>query len=121
MAVNSIQLGQVWRSDADGQDYLVRGRSDATWDHWWRMRLAVMGGVLWWSDTVIGSDDASRARLGRSLLRALGIFLAVFIARLLPVIRTFIALPAGVARMPRGRFHLYTFLGSWPWCLGAGL
>lgn len=45
-------------------------------------------------------------------------YLAVFIARLLPVIRTFIALPAGVARMPRGRFHIYTFLGSWPWCLG---
>src|ERR1700756_355318 len=43
-------------------------------------------------------------------------YLAVFIARLLPVIRTFIALPAGVARMPRGRFHLYTFLGSLPWC-----
>jgi membrane protein DedA with SNARE-associated domain len=45
-------------------------------------------------------------------------YLAVFIARLLPVVRTFIALPAGIARMPRGRFHLYTFLGSWPWCLG---
>jgi membrane protein DedA with SNARE-associated domain len=44
-------------------------------------------------------------------------YLAVFVGRLLPVIRTFIALPAGVARMPRGRFHLYTFLGSWPWCL----
>ena len=43
-------------------------------------------------------------------------YLAVFIARLLPVIRTFIALPAGLARMPRGRFHIYTFLGSWPWC-----
>jgi len=43
-------------------------------------------------------------------------YLAVFIARLLPVIRTFIALPAGIARMPRGRFHAYTFLGSWPWC-----
>jgi membrane protein DedA with SNARE-associated domain len=43
-------------------------------------------------------------------------YLAVVIARLLPVVRTFIALPAGVARMPRGRFHLYTFLGSWPWC-----
>jgi membrane protein DedA with SNARE-associated domain len=42
---------------------------------------------------------------------------AVFVARLLPVVRTFIALPAGVARMPRGRFHIYTFLGSWPWCL----
>jgi membrane protein DedA with SNARE-associated domain len=43
-------------------------------------------------------------------------YLAIFIARMLPVIRTFIALPAGVARMPRLRFHLYTFLGSWPWC-----
>jgi membrane protein DedA with SNARE-associated domain len=41
---------------------------------------------------------------------------AVFLARLLPVIRTFIALPAGLARMPRLRFHLYTFAGSWPWC-----
>jgi membrane protein DedA with SNARE-associated domain len=45
-------------------------------------------------------------------------YLAVFIARLLPVVRTFIALPAGITRMPRLRFHLYTFLGSWPWCLG---
>jgi len=42
----------------------------------------------------------------------------VFIARLLPVIRTFIALPAGIARMPRLKFHLYTFIGSFPWCLG---
>jgi membrane protein DedA with SNARE-associated domain len=42
----------------------------------------------------------------------------VLIGRLLPVVRTFIALPAGIARMPRGRFHLYTFLGSWPWCFG---
>ena len=41
---------------------------------------------------------------------------AVFIARLLPVVRTFIALPAGIARMPRLRFHIYTFAGSWPWC-----
>jgi membrane protein DedA with SNARE-associated domain len=43
-------------------------------------------------------------------------YLAVLIARMLPVVRTFIALPAGIARMPRGRFHVYTFLGSWPWC-----
>ena len=45
-------------------------------------------------------------------------YLAVFVGRLLPVIRTFIALPAGIARMPRVRFHVYTFLGSWPWCFG---
>ncbi len=44
--------------------------------------------------------------------------LAVFFSRLLPVIRTFIALPAGIAKMPRLRFHVYTFIGSWPWCLG---
>ena len=41
---------------------------------------------------------------------------AIFLGRLLPVIRTFIALPAGIAKMPRVRFHVYTFLGSWPWC-----
>lgn len=41
---------------------------------------------------------------------------AVFIARLLPVVRTFIALPAGIARMPQVPFHLYTFVGSWIWC-----
>jgi len=42
--------------------------------------------------------------------------LTVLICRLLPVVRTFIAFPAGVARMPLFRFHLYTFVGSWPWC-----
>jgi membrane protein DedA with SNARE-associated domain len=42
--------------------------------------------------------------------------ITVLIGRLLPVIRTFIALPAGIARMNRLRFHLYTFVGSWPWC-----
>lgn len=42
---------------------------------------------------------------------------AVLIGRMLPVVRTFIALPAGIAHMPHGRFHLYTFLGSLPWCL----
>lgn len=40
----------------------------------------------------------------------------VLIGRLLPVVRTFIALPAGIARMNQARFHLYTFIGSWPWC-----
>ncbi len=41
----------------------------------------------------------------------------VFTSRLLPAIRTFIAFPAGVARMNLKRFVLYTFLGSLPWCL----
>lgn len=43
--------------------------------------------------------------------------IAVLIGRLLPVIRTFIAFPAGVARMKLVPFHIYTFVGSWPFCL----
>jgi membrane protein DedA with SNARE-associated domain len=42
----------------------------------------------------------------------------VFVGRLLPVVRTFIAFPAGLARMPMAKFQIYTFLGSWPWCFG---
>ena len=40
---------------------------------------------------------------------------AVFVSRLLPVVRTFISLPAGVAEMPFGRFTAYTFAGCLPW------
>lgn len=43
---------------------------------------------------------------------------AVFVSRLLPVIRTFISVPAGVARMNVWRFTLLTFVGSYPWSLG---
>jgi membrane protein DedA with SNARE-associated domain len=42
----------------------------------------------------------------------------IFVSRLLPVVRTFISFPAGIARMNIGRFCLYTFLGSFPWCVG---
>lgn len=40
---------------------------------------------------------------------------AVFLSRLLPVVRTFISLPAGVARMPLVRFSILTFVGCLPW------
>ncbi len=43
---------------------------------------------------------------------------AVFLSRLLPVVRTFISFPAGVVRMPLLRFSLLTLLGSFPWSLG---
>ena len=46
---------------------------------------------------------------------------AVFFSRMLPIIRTFISLPAGVARMPFGRFVLFTVLGCIPWILGLTL
>ncbi len=40
---------------------------------------------------------------------------AVFVSRLLPVVRTFISLPAGVAEMPLGKFTGYTVAGCLPW------
>jgi membrane protein DedA with SNARE-associated domain len=42
----------------------------------------------------------------------------VFISRMLPVIRTYISLPAGIARMPFVKFLVYTFVGSFIWSLG---
>ena len=41
---------------------------------------------------------------------------AVFFSRMLPVVRTFISLPAGIARMNFPRFVLFTFIGALPWC-----
>lgn len=44
--------------------------------------------------------------------------LAVLVGRVLPVVRTFIGFPAGVARMDLVRFSVYTFVGSYVWCFG---
>jgi membrane protein DedA with SNARE-associated domain len=45
---------------------------------------------------------------------------AVLISRLLPGIRTFISLPAGIAHMDLKKFSIYTFIGSLPWCFALG-
>ncbi|OGS22921.1 MAG: hypothetical protein A2252_07530 [Elusimicrobia bacterium RIFOXYA2_FULL_39_19] len=42
--------------------------------------------------------------------------MSAFISRMLPVIRTFISLPAGIGRVPFVKFVVYTFVGSFPWC-----
>jgi membrane protein DedA with SNARE-associated domain len=44
----------------------------------------------------------------------------IFVARLLPGVRTFIALPAGIARMNMTKFVIYTFVGSFIWCWALG-
>ena len=46
---------------------------------------------------------------------------AVFFSRMLPIVRTFISLPAGVARMPFWKFTLYTALGCIPWVFMLGI
>ncbi len=43
---------------------------------------------------------------------------SIFVSRLLPVIRTYISLPAGIARMHFVKFLVYTFLGSFIWSVG---
>ncbi len=46
---------------------------------------------------------------------------AVLFGRVIPVVRAFVSLPAGVARMPIGRFTLFSLLGTLPWVLGLAL
>jgi membrane protein DedA with SNARE-associated domain len=46
---------------------------------------------------------------------------AVLVGRLVPVVRTFISLPAGFAAMPAGRFGLYTVIGCIPWTAALGI
>jgi membrane protein DedA with SNARE-associated domain len=41
--------------------------------------------------------------------------ITVLLARLVPVAQSFIGFPAGIAKMPRLRFHIYTTVGSWSW------
>jgi membrane protein DedA with SNARE-associated domain len=45
----------------------------------------------------------------------------VFFARMMPIVRTFISLPAGAARMPIGKFTVYTLAGCIPWVLALGI
>ncbi|MDE2515779.1 MAG: DedA family protein [Rhodospirillales bacterium] len=66
----------------------------------------------WGRYVLLSHDDLDRADRFFARFGAI----TVLVCRLLPVVRTFIALPAGIARMNRLRFHAYTFLGSWPWC-----
>ncbi len=41
--------------------------------------------------------------------------IAILVGRMLPVVQTYVAFPAGIGRMPRLRFHIYTSIGSWIW------
>jgi len=41
--------------------------------------------------------------------------IAILVGRMLPLVQSFVAFPAGIAKMPRLRFHIYTTVGSWIW------
>ncbi|MQG34419.1 MAG: DedA family protein [SAR202 cluster bacterium] len=110
---------------------------EAKGDSAWMLGMAAFYGAL---GNLLGSWIAYYISLkgGRPLLRKYGKYvlvtqheveraeewfqkygeLAVFVSRLLPVVRTFISVPAGIARMNIWRFSFYTFVGSYPWSLG---
>ena len=78
--------------------------------------VAVYGGrpviEKWGRYVLIRTADLERAE---RLFARYGSIM-IFVGRLLPVIRTFIAFPAGLARMRMLPFQVFTFLGSWIWC-----
>ncbi len=103
---------------------------------WWGILLASFWGAV---GNLIGSTVAygAGAWLGRPAIEKYGRWLLItprdldrahrwftergevmaFVSRLLPVVRTFISLPAGVARMPYPKFAVYTFAGAFLWCI----
>jgi membrane protein DedA with SNARE-associated domain len=123
--------------------YLITGVGN-TWigssEQWWSVLLAGFYGAV---GCTIGSIIAYwvGALGGRPLIEKYGKYIliskhhlhtadrwfekygeaTVFFSRLLPVVRTFISFPAGVARMNFGKFVLYSFVGSLPWCAALAL
>ena len=110
----------------------VEPLTQGPWDFWIVVVLATAGNT-------IGSLVAYQvgARGGRPFLERYGRFLLIrpheielaerffhrygaataFFSRLLPVVRTFISFPAGVARMPLGKFIVYSTAGALPWSI----
>ena len=110
---------------------------EAKGDSAWMVLLAGFYGAL---GNLLGSWVAywTSYKAGRTLLKKYGRYvlitqhevdraeewfrkygeLAVFASRMLPVVRTFISVPAGIARMNFWKFSFYTFVGSYPWSLG---
>lgn len=77
-----------------------------------RPALRRWGRYIWLKDEDVDRAETWFERHGQA---------AVFFGRLLPVVRTFISLPAGVARMEPVRFGAYTLAGSIPWTAGLGI
>jgi membrane protein DedA with SNARE-associated domain len=110
----------------------VEPLTHAQWEFWIVVAVATLGNTL---GSIVGY--AIGAWGGRPLLERWGRYLLIrpheleladrffqkygpataFFSRLLPIVRTFISFPAGVARMPLGKFILYSTLGAIPWSI----
>jgi membrane protein DedA with SNARE-associated domain len=103
------------------------GRMSA-WGAWLAATLgALVGALIWYAIGAALGRDRTRRLVGRIPLldhadfdKAEAFFLrwggtAVFVGRCVPLVRSFISIPAGIERMPIWRFSLYTFAGSAIW------
>lgn len=99
-----------WATVLSGTLGCVIGSSVAYWIGVWggRPLLERWGRYVLISNHDLDTADRWFGRYGEA---------AIFFSRLLPVVRTFISLPAGIAEMPFGRFIIYTALGSIPWSI----
>ena len=95
--------------------YGALGNLLGSWLAYW---ISLKGGrpvlLKWGKYVLITRDEIDRAEVW---FEKYGEW-AVFFSRLLPVVRTFISVPAGLARMNIWKFSLYTFTGSFLWSLG---
>jgi len=107
----------------------AKGELSFWWAVWWGTVGCLIGSlVAYWIGRYGGRPFLQRYRRyvllsAHDLERADGWFTrygdaTVFVTRLMPIVRAFISLPAGVAGMPLLRFSIYTFLGSAIWCWG---
>jgi membrane protein DedA with SNARE-associated domain len=72
-----------------------------------RVFLKKFGKYILFNEKHLDTADRWFARYGEA---------TVFFGRLLPVVRTYISLPAGISRMPLGKFLFYSTIGVIPWC-----
>lgn len=105
----SIGKFSLWGVALAGAIGCVLGSAVAYWVGAWGGRVAIekYGKYILITKHDLDLADKFFAKYGNA---------AVFISRLLPVIRTFISLPAGIAKMDFPKFIVYTFLGSLPFC-----
>jgi membrane protein DedA with SNARE-associated domain len=116
-----------------GQDVVLFGeRLDSGWPAYVGVALAgtigyTLGSIVGWAVGFYGGRpyverhgrwlhlDAEKLARADAWFARYGDW-AVLIGRVTPVVRSFVAIPAGVARMPLGRYTLFTAIGSALWC-----
>ena len=106
--------GSVWLVAMAGF-YGALGNLLGSWGAYWVSRVGGRALLRKYGRYIlVTQDEVDRAEVWFTKYGEL----AVFVSRMLPVVRTFISVPAGIAQMNIWRFSIYTFIGSYPWSVG---